>query len=82
MKGKSLLFNAACFALVTLLLSFLGPEVRAQVTSSTITGSVADSKGEVLPGATVMAVHVPSGTKYGSITNEKGLYTIPASTLR
>jgi hypothetical protein len=78
MNGKSLLFRAAGLSLVVLLLSLLSPSVQAQVTSSAITGRVADSKGDVLPGATVVAIHVPSGSKYGSITNEQGLYTIPA----
>jgi outer membrane receptor protein involved in Fe transport len=78
MDRKSLLFRAALFTLFVLSLSFLGGQVNAQVTSSAIAGRVADSKGEVLPGATVVAIHVPSGTKYGSITNEQGFYTIPA----
>ncbi|MCF2502906.1 carboxypeptidase regulatory-like domain-containing protein [Dyadobacter sp. CY107] len=78
MNGKSLLFRAASLALVVFLLSLFSPDVRAQVTSSAITGRVADSKGDVLPGATVVAIHVPSGSKYGSVTNDQGLYTIPA----
>lgn len=78
MNGKSLLFRAVCLGLIAFLFSLSGPAANAQVTSSAISGRVADSKGEVLPGATVVAIHEPSGTKYGSVTNEQGLYTIPA----
>lgn len=48
----------------------------AQVTTSAINGKVTNDKGETLPGATIIAVHVPSGTTYGAITNEKGYYSI------
>ena len=50
---------------------------HAQVTTSKIKGTVTDSKGEVLFGATVAALHIPTGTISGTITQENGKYTVP-----
>ena len=50
---------------------------QAQVTTSSISGSVTSESGETLPGATVVATHVPSGTFYGVVTREDGGYVIP-----
>lgn len=47
-----------------------------QITTSTISGIVADSKGAALPGATVLATHLPSGTKYGMTTRVDGRYSL------
>lgn len=48
----------------------------AQVTTSSISGKITDENGVELPGATVIAVHVPSGTQYWTIVDSKGNYRI------
>ena len=47
------------------------------VTSSSINGQVTDDKGEGLIGANVVALHVPSGTSYGNISDDAGYFRIP-----
>lgn len=62
---------------MTLLLVFLTVTVVfTQVTTSGISGTVSTDSGEKLPGAEVIAVHVPSGTQYGTVTNNEGRYSI------
>ena len=46
------------------------------VTTGTITGEVKDAQGGVLPGATVTATHVPTGTTYEAVTSPEGHYTM------
>lgn len=48
----------------------------AQVTTSGISGKITDANNEPLPGATIVAVHQPTGTQYGTVSNEKGRYFI------
>ncbi|MES2519690.1 MAG: TonB-dependent receptor [Bacteroidota bacterium] len=62
-------------ALFVLFSALSSVQVFAQVTSASIVGSVIDQKGESLPGATVIVIHVPSGTRYGALTNVSGRYT-------
>lgn len=50
--------------------------LMGQVTTSSLSGKVEDNSGELLPGATVVATHVPSGTRYGALTNTQGLFSI------
>jgi hypothetical protein len=49
----------------------------AQVTSSSMTGTIKDAKGITLPGATIKATHIPSGTVYSAASNKDGLFNIP-----
>ena len=47
------------------------------VTTAAINGFVSDSEGNSLPGANVIAVHEPSGTRYGASTRESGVFNLP-----
>ncbi|MDK2910731.1 MAG: hypothetical protein PWR20_2299 [Bacteroidales bacterium] len=62
--------------LISLLLLSAGV-VFSQVTTSGINGKVTGKSGESLPGATVLLVHVPSGTQYGTTTDLNGFYRLP-----
>src|SRR5215212_4093025 len=47
------------------------------VTTAAVTGVVRDDQGGVIPGATVTAVHQPSGTTYEGVSQADGRFFIP-----
>lgn len=61
------------FAVVMLVIA---AAVNAQVTTSSMSGKVVDQSNEAIIGATIQAIHEPSGTHYGAITNVDGRYSI------
>lgn len=48
----------------------------AQVTTSNIKGVVSEGEGIPLMGANITAIHTPTGTVYGAISNEDGRYNL------
>ena len=65
------------FLLVVTLLTLTMSAV-AQITTSSMAGKVTfdDANGEEVIGATVVALHEPSGTRYTAVTNASGRFTI------
>jgi len=64
---KLFTFFLAMFACVTLM---------AQVTTSNISGKITDQSKGVLPGATVVATHMPSGSQYYAVADANGNYRL------
>lgn len=70
MKTTSkILFLLAVFMLLTV-------TIYAQVTTSGMSGRVLDTNNSPLPGATVLAIHEPSGSQYGTSTNMEGRFNL------
>ena len=63
---------------VVLLLLMLSANASAQ--EATLSGTVTDITGGVLPGATVVAVHEATGNSYTSVTDETGRYRMAVRT--
>ena len=60
--------------IIAMLIAILPLSVTAQETSSAIGGTVVDSSGSPVVGATVTVTHVPTGATKTLSTNDKGNY--------
>jgi len=72
-KIVTLVMSLFAFLVVTL---SIPTSMHAQVTTASIEGVVVDQNGETLPGANVIAVHGPSGSKRGVSTRSNGKFTL------
>jgi hypothetical protein len=72
--ARKLMFVASVVACITLAMP---ATIHAQVTTGNIAGTVTDASGAALPGVTVEAIHVPTGTRYSTVTDSSGRYTMP-----
>jgi hypothetical protein len=57
--------------------AFAATSAAQGVTTAAMTGVVLDAQGAVVPGVTITATHVPSGTVYTGVTQGDGRYTLP-----
>lgn len=72
---KSLLYLIALAAVFSITIS----DTFAQGnTTASMRGRVVDNAGEALIGATVMAVHMPTGSQWGNVTDVDGYFRLPA----
>jgi len=70
MKQFKHLFTLLIFMFITVVM------FGQATTTSGINGKIVDPSGKALPGATVVAIHVPSGSQYGAVANADGLFSI------
>lgn len=78
MKQLRSVYVIGGMAMVTLMLAWTATTAAAQgVTTASITGVVKDAQGGVVPGATVVAIHEPSGSTYEGVSQGDGRFFIP-----
>jgi hypothetical protein len=74
-----------CFALGLVLVVAASAAAQSQAADGAVEGTVVDSSGGVLPGATVTVTNVETGVSRTVVTNERGLYRallLPLGTYR
>tara|TARA_R110002073_G_scaffold63391_1_gene158716 strand:- start:2235 stop:5318 length:3084 start_codon:yes stop_codon:yes gene_type:complete len=62
--------------ILSILLLCIATFAFGQVTTSNIKGLILDENSQPLPGANVLAIHGPTGTKYGAAANFDGRYNL------
>jgi hypothetical protein len=73
---KDIRARVACVGLLMLLGICASSSFAQTVTTGSLRGEVVDPQGAVLPAATVVAVHTPTGTTYETVTGADGRYQI------
>ena len=73
-------FGWKCFGLCAIsmfLIGFVAPRAGAQTNRATITGTVTDATGAVVPGATVTATNTGTNVATKAVSNQDGIYVVP-----
>ena len=63
-------------ALLLLLINYVPHTLSAQETAGALTGRVVDTSQRAVHGASIEALHTPSGTRYALSTDKDGRYTL------
>jgi hypothetical protein len=80
MNGKQMKRIRSRMSGFLLLCTLLWPAATGHsqgITTGSITGSVKDSQGALIPGTSITATHEPSGTAYETISREDGRFSLP-----
>ena len=72
---RAIVRRVVCPALLASALLVLPAAVYAQ--EATMSGTVTDTTGGVLPGVTVVAIHDASGNTFEAVTDERGTFRVP-----
>src|SRR5471032_783455 len=75
--SRTTLFRTLALLAVCVLLWPAGRASAQGVTTGAISGVVKDAQCAVIPGATVLAVHTPSGSTYEQVTQGDGRFVMP-----
>ena len=74
---RSLVVTLGRFLAFALVLLFAGLSLHAQSNTGAIAGSILDSSGAVVQGASITATGVETGTVYTTTSTATGAYRIP-----
>ena len=75
--SRNTLFRSLALLVFCVLLWPAGRADAQGVTTGAIAGVVKDAQGAVIPGATLLAVHAPSGSTYEAVTQADGRFVMP-----
>ena len=70
---KTVLFSV-CFLL---LINFLQADVSAQSASATLSGTVMDQDGAVVPGVNIAVISIAQGFQRSTTTSDEGIFVVP-----
>ncbi len=77
-RTSSELFRAVAFLSFVFVLTFFSiPEARAQVTGATLSGTITDASGAVMPGVHISIKNRATGVVRNITTDEVGFYSAP-----
>jgi Carboxypeptidase regulatory-like domain len=75
-RSRTTRVGAACSGVLLCTWICASAVLSAQETRATVTGTVKDAQGAVIPGVTVTVLNTDTNVSYESVTNESGVFTV------
>ena len=72
-----IMFNSTYKFTLFVICLLVSLSTEAQITTASIQGNIVGADNDPLIGATVIAIHTPSGTQYGTTTRSDGGFNLP-----